>query len=73
MNNYARPLAEYAHQHGLTLSLESYDLTPSADLDLGSAADLPMGEFWSQRREISTEFSCIEAVSVGHTNGRRVI
>ena len=73
VNNHARPLAEYAHQHGLTLSIEPYDLNPSADLDLGSAADLPMGEFWSHRRQISTEFSCIEAVSVGHTNDRRVI
>jgi hypothetical protein len=73
VQNHARYLAEYAHKHGLTLSLEPYDLNPSADLDLGSAADLPMGEFWSPGWAFPSEFSCYEAVSVGHTNGKRVI
>ena len=57
----------------MTLSLEPYDLNPSADLDLGSAADLPMGEFWSPSGGLSTAYSCIEAVSVGHTNGKPII
>ncbi len=73
IQNQADYLAQYAHAHRMTLSLEPYDLNPSADLDLGSAADLPMGEFWSRGFGPSTVYSCTEAVSVGHTNGRRII
>ena len=72
VQNQAQYLAQYAHAHGMTLSLEPYDLNPSADLDLGSAADLPMGEFWSPGG-FPTAYSCTEAVSVGHTNGKPII
>ncbi len=73
IQNQAEYLAAYAHTHHMTFSLEPYDLNPSADLDLGSVADLPMGEFWSKDASFSTDYSCFEAVSVGHTNGRKVI
>jgi len=66
-------LADYAHRHGLTLSIEPYDLNPSADMDLGAVADLPMCEFWSTHYSAPTNYSCIEAVSIAHTNGRKVI
>ncbi|MCW3060896.1 MAG: hypothetical protein JWQ02_2717 [Capsulimonas sp.] len=68
-----RYMADYAHKHGMQFSVEPYDLNPSADLDLGSVADLPMGEFWSRGYSLPAEFSVIEATSVGHTNGRKVI
>ena len=70
---HARALSEYAHKHGLTLSIEPYDLNPSADLDLGAVADLPMGEFWSAKYALASNYSIFEAASVGHTNGRKVI
>ena len=73
IENHAQRLKEYAHQHGMTFSLEPYDMNPAGDLDLGAVADLPMGEFWSRGYGFESEFSCFEAVSVGHTNGRRVI
>lgn len=69
-------LHELARRHGMRLSLEPYDLNPAGDLELGSAADVPMGEFWSRGTSFwgfPTEFSCFEAVSVGHTLGRNII
>ncbi len=73
VENHAMRLRDYAHQHGLTFSVEPYDLNPSADLDLGATADLPMCEFWSRGFGFSAEYSCYEATSIGHTNGRKII
>jgi hypothetical protein len=68
-------LRERARQYGLVLALEPYDLNPSADLDLGATADVPMAEFWSRTYPYfpPTDFSLAEATSVGHTQGRKVI
>jgi len=66
-------LRQLGQQHGLQLALEPYDLNPCADLTLGSVADIPMGEFWSQGFDVKTDFSIIEATSLGHTLGRTVI
>lgn len=70
----ATRLRERGKQYGLYLQLEPYDLNPSADLDLGNTADIPMAEFWSKTAEAPpTDFSLAEAASVGHTQGRKVI
>jgi hypothetical protein len=67
-------LRERGKQYGLYLQLEPYDLNPSADLDLGATADIPMAEFWSKTPEAPpTDFSLAEAASVGHTQGHTVI
>ena len=66
-------LRDLAHQHGLSFSCEPYDLNPSADLALGMTDDEPMGEFWSTGHGYATEYSLIEAASIGHTMGRPVI
>ena len=73
--NQARRLRERGKQYGLVLSLEPYDLNPSADLDLGATADIPMAEFWSRTYPYfpPTDFSLAEATSVGHTQGHKVI
>jgi len=73
IESHGRYMAQYAHKHGLAFSVEPYDLNPSADLDLGSVADLPMGEFWSKKWGIDSSYSVIEATSIGHTNGKKVI
>jgi len=73
VENHALRLKELAGRHGLKLSIEPYDLNPCADLKLGGAADVPMCEFWSQGYGFPTEFSCLEAVSIAHTLGRRVV
>ena len=72
--NQATRLRKRGKQYGLYLQLEPYDLNPSADLDLGATADIPMAEFWSKTADAPpTDFSLAEAASVGHTQGRTVI
>ena len=73
VENHAGRLKELGHRHGLQLSIEPYDMNPTADLNLGSAADVPMCEFWSKGHGFSTEYSCFEAVSIGHTGGAKII
>jgi hypothetical protein len=73
VDNHAMHLRDLAHARGLTLSIEPYDLDPCDDLKLGMAADLPMGESWSWGYGFKTEYSVIEAVSVGHTMGKTII
>ncbi len=73
VENHVLRLKELGRRHGLGLSMEPYDLNPCADLKLGSAADVPMCEFWSKGYGFPTEFSCFEAVSIGHTLGRPVV
>ena len=71
VENHALHLKELGRRHGFGLSIEPYDMTPCADMTLGSAADVPMGEFWLYG--FHTAHSVIEAVSVAHTCGRRVV
>lgn len=66
---HARHLKTYAHRHGFKLSIEPYDMNPTADLELGAVADIPMCEFWSKGMGFNSSFSCIEATSVAHVNG----
>lgn len=70
LENHARHLKRYAHRHGLALSIEPYDMNPTADLELGNVADVPMAEFWSRDLGYPTAFSCYEAVSIAHVNGQ---
>jgi hypothetical protein len=48
-------------------------MNPSADLELGSVADIPMGEFWSKGYGFNTSFSTIEAASIAHIQGQPVV
>jgi hypothetical protein len=73
IENHAGYFKKLGKQSGLTLSIEPYDMNPSADLDLGAVADVPMGEFWSDGFGFNSAFSCIEATSVGHVTGKPVI
>jgi hypothetical protein len=69
--NYARHLHTLAHQRGMRLSIEPYDSTPCDDMTYGSAADVPMCEFWANC--FNTFYSCTEATSIAHTYGRPII
>jgi hypothetical protein len=70
---HAGYVKKYAHRYGLGLSIEPYDMNPTADLALGSIADIPMGEFWSKGYGYNTSFSCIEATSIAHVNGIPIV
>lgn len=64
-------MRDLAHECGLTLSIEPYDMTPCDDMTLGATADVPMCEFWSNH--FDTRYSVREAVSIAHVYGRPVI
>lgn len=73
IENHAQHVKEVGKRYGLNLSIEPYDLNPTADLDLGAVADVPMCEFWNKGIGFNTSFSCIEATSIAHVLGRSVV
>jgi hypothetical protein len=66
-------LKKLGRKHGFELSIEPYDMNPTADLDLGAVADVPMCEFWSVGMGFNSSFSCIEVTSIAHTMGRPIV
>jgi len=73
LERHALHVKKYAYRNGLRLSIEPYDMNPTADLELGAVADIPMCEFWSKGFGFNTQFSCVEATSLGHLQGKPVI
>jgi hypothetical protein len=73
LENHAEQVKKYAKLNGMGLSIEPYDMNPTADLELGAVADVPMAEFWSKGLGFNSSFSCIEATSIGHVNGKTLI
>ncbi|HPN33748.1 MAG TPA: glycosyl hydrolase [bacterium] len=73
LENHAGYLKELAHQNGFNLSIEPYDMNPTADLSLGGIADVPMCEFWARGYGFNTDYSCFEATSIAHTHGRPIV
>ncbi len=71
IENHAQHLKELGRQHGLGLSIEPYDMNPTADLNLGAVADVPMCEFWANCFE--SWYSVFEASSIAHTGGKRIV
>ena len=71
IENHAQHLKALGRRHGLELSIEPYDMNPTADLNLGAVADVPMCEFWSNCFE--SWYSCFEAASIAHTGGKRIV
>ena len=70
---HANHIKKYSHKLGLGLSIEPYDMNPTADLELGAVADVPMCEFWSKGYGFNSAFSCIEATSIAHVNGQSLV
>ena len=73
LENHAEYVKKYAHEHGLGLSIEPYDMNPSADLELGAIADMPMCEFWSNKFGFNTSYSAIEGTSDAHLIGQPIV
>lgn len=73
VENHMGPIKARARKYGLALELEPYDMNPAADLVLGATADIPMCEFWSKGYGFNSEYSCFEAVSLGHIGGHPVV
>lgn len=73
LENHAGYVKKYAKAHGMSLSIEPYDMNPTSDLDFGSVADVPMAEFWSKGFGYNSSFSVFEATSIGHVGGKALI
>ncbi len=73
IENHAEEGKRYARERNMGFSIEPYDMNPTADMELGAVADLPMCEFWSKGFGFNSAFSCIEATSIGHINGSSII
>ncbi len=71
IENHAQHLKALGRKHGLGLSIEPYDMNPTADLNLGAVADVPMCEFWAQG--FDTWYTCFQAASIAHTGGKRIV
>jgi len=71
--NHALHFKALGRRSGLRLSIEPYDMNPTADLELGAVADVPMCEFWSKNYGYNTYFSCIEAASIAHVLGKPIV
>ena len=71
LENHMAHMKTLCHARGLKLTIEPYDMTPANDLDLGSYADIPQGEFWLNT--FNSAWSCIEAASIGHIMGKSVV
>ncbi len=72
LENHALAVKNYAARHGMQLSIESYDMNPMQDLELGAIADIPMCEFWSPGG-YNTSFSAIEGSSLANIKGQRIL
>lgn len=73
IENHAKRFKELGKRNGFRLSIEPYDMNPASDLDLGSVADVPMCEFWSEGYGFNSAFSCIESSSIAHLSGVPVV
>lgn len=73
IENHSTAVKEYAHERGLLLSIEPYDMNPSSDLELAVSADVPMAEFWSRGYGFHTAFAAAEGSSAAHLIGSPVV
>jgi len=73
LENHALQVRNYAHRHNMGLSMQHYDMNPTADMELGGMADVPSCEFWSRDFGFNSAWSCIQAASIAHVGGKQVL
>ena len=73
IENHVIHLKKYGQKYNLGFSIEPYDMNPTADMEMGAMADVPMCEFWSKGWGFNSAFSCIQAASIAHVNGQSVV
>jgi len=72
-DNYYGRFQQLCQERGITASIEPYT-GPFDSLQSGASADLPMGEFWTGKGNVSNAHSSLKlASSVGHIYGRPII
>jgi hypothetical protein len=70
--NYVGRLAERAHEHGLRLTLEGYDLPFGDEATYTQRADEPMSEFWATGGSQNLT-KARQMASVAHVMGHRIV
>jgi hypothetical protein len=70
--NYVGRLAERAHEHGLRLTLEGYDLPFGDEATYTQRADEPMTEFWATGGSQNLA-KARQMASVAHIMGERIV
>jgi hypothetical protein len=73
LENHVEHIKRYGKRYGMGLSIEPYDMTPTSDLELAAAADVPMCEFWSLLEGYNTSFSAGEGASAAHLLGQSLV
>ena len=73
LDYHAKQVKRFGEKHGLGLSIEPYDMNPTADLELGAIGNVPIAEFWSKGLGFNSSFSAFEATSIGHVDGHSLI
>lgn len=73
VENHISAVRQKAHDNGMLLSIEPYDMTPASDMELGTAADMPMCEFWANNYGFNTSYAVVEGVSSAHVTGQPVV
>lgn len=73
--NYSGRLAELAHQHGMRLTIEGYNLPIGDEATYTARADEPMSEFWYHAPWMGNEtlLKGGQMASVAHIYGRPVV
>ena len=74
--NYVGRLATLAHEHGLRLTVEGYDLPFGDEGIYNSSADEPMTEFWTSKAAWAKGFNehkAAQMASVAHTTGKTIV
>lgn len=72
LENYAGHFRTMARRHGMRLSIEAYDGSPTDDMAYAGRCDEPMGEFWSYAAYSGAQW-CTEMTSAAHVYGKRIV
>lgn len=70
--NYVGALAKLAHEHGLRLSIEGYDLPFGDEATYTAQADEPMSEFWAPNGN-QNQAKPGQMASVAHIMGQKIV
>jgi hypothetical protein len=74
--NYVGHMAELAHQRGLNLKMEGYDLPFGDEATYTARADEPMSEFWTIKAAWARGFNerkAAQMASVAHVYGKKIV
>ncbi|GHV07761.1 hypothetical protein FACS1894160_0900 [Bacteroidia bacterium] len=71
--NYSEYFGELAHKAGLLYSIEPYGNCPSDDIQYGSFADIPMGEFWPGSGHSVNSGNAKLVGSIAHVYGKKFV